>query len=48
MYFPNTNRNGSVLYQDSHTRDRADSPDERKTVLAPLLQYMSFPDIENE
>jgi hypothetical protein len=48
MYFPKTNCNGSVLYQDGDTSDRADSPDERETLLGPLSQYMSFPNIENE
>jgi hypothetical protein len=48
MYFPKTNCNGSVLYHHSDTSDRANSPDERKTVLGPLSQCMSSPDIENE
>lgn len=48
MYFPKTNYNGCVLYQDSDTNNLTDSPDERKTVLGPFVKYMSFPHIENE
>jgi hypothetical protein len=32
MYFLKTNFNGSILYQDSDTNNRTDSPNERKAV----------------